>query len=495
MAVIGAASEGFVRERYSPYRAEHGKRLHFETADFRALLSPFDRSHIATVGYMDASQAMENLETLHRTFRERRQPRTHERIEIMKRTAALLAARQESFADLIAWEGGKPLKDARIEVVRAVNSLEYAAEEAGRLQGREVPMRATAAASGRIAFTYPEPIGVVLAISAFNHPLNLIVHQVAPAIAVGCPVLVKPASDTPLSCLHFLELLYEAGLAPEMCLPLLSGGDVAELVARSPKVGFVTFIGSAKVGWHLKSVLAPGTRFSLEHGGSAPVIVEESADLEKALPILVRGAFYHSGQVCVSTQRILVHEAILTEFESRFLEAVKALKCGNPRFEQTDCGPIIRKSDLQRIDAMVKEAQVGGAKLLLGGEALGETIYAPTVLRGAAKEARVLREEVFGPVAHIEAFREWETAIERANDTEWSFQAGVFCRDLDRSLEIASRLDASAVMINDGTSFRVDWMPFRGDGPSGFGTGGIPFTMHDMIREKMVVIKSPAFEL
>jgi acyl-CoA reductase-like NAD-dependent aldehyde dehydrogenase len=493
MAMIGAASEGFVRERYSPYRAEHGKRLHFETADFRALLSPFDHSHIATVGYMDRAQAMENLETLHRTFRERRQPGAHERIAIMKRTAALLDSRRECFADLIAWEGGKPLKDARAEVARALNSLEYAAEEAGRIHGREIPMRATAAASGRIAFTYPEPIGVVLAISAFNHPLNLIVHQVAPAIAVGCPVLVKPASETPLSCLHFLELLYEAGLPPEMCLPLLSSGEVAEEVARSAKVGFLTFIGSARVGWHLKSVLAPGARFSLEHGGCAPVIVDESADLDTALPILVRGAFYHSGQVCVSTQRILVHEDLLPEFESRFLEAVEALRSGNPRFEQTDCGPIIRKRDLERIDSMVSEAKAAGAKILLGGEALGETLYAPTVLRGAAKEARVLREEVFGPVAHIEAFRDWEHAIERANDTDWAFQAGVFCRDLDRSFQFSARLNASAVMINDGTAFRVDWMPFRGDGPSGFGTGGIPFTMHDMVREKMIVIKSPAF--
>lgn len=488
------AANGFIRERYNPYRAEHGKRLHFETAEYRPLLSPFDHKPIAQVGFMNEAQAFENLETLTRTFRERRQPKTYERIEIMKRAAGLLRDKQEEFADLIAWEGGKPLRDARVEVLRAINSLEYAADEAGRLHGTEYPMRATKAVTGRIAFSYPEPIGVVLAISAFNHPLNLIVHQVAPAIAVGCPVLIKPAAETPLSCLHFLELLYEAGLPPEMCLPLISGGEIAEIIARSGKAAFVTFIGSARVGWHLRSVLAPGTRFSLEHGGVAPVIVDQTADIAAAIPTLLKGGYYHAGQVCVSVQRLFVDEKIMPEFEERFVEGVRNLKTGDARLESTDCGPIIRTRDLDRIDDWVQSAARAGAKVLAGGKKLGISTYAPTILRDPPKSERVMREEIFGPVVCLSSYRDLDRAIECANDVDWAFQSAVFARDLDRAMRAAKALRASAVMINEATTFRADWMPFRGDGLSGFGTGGIPFTMHDMTSEKMVVIRTPAFE-
>ena len=488
------AASGFIRERYNPYRTENGKRLHFETAEYRPLLSPYDHKPIAQVGFMNEAQAFENLETLVRTFREKRQPKTFERIAIMKRAAGFLRDKQVEFADLIAWEGGKPLKDAKIEVLRAVNSLEYAAEEAGRIHGTEYPMRATQSASGRIAFSYPEPIGVVLAISAFNHPLNLIVHQVAPAIAVGCPVLIKPAAETPLSCLHFLELLYEAGLPPEMCLPMIGTGETAEKIARSGKVAFVTFIGSARVGWHLRSVLAPGTRFSLEHGGVAPVIIDRSADLETAIPILLKGGYYHAGQVCVSVQRLFVDEKILSEFEERFVAGVRSLQTGDARLASTDCGPIIRTRDLDRIDEWVQSAAKAGAKILTGGKKLGPSTYAPTVLKDPPKTERVMREEVFGPVVCLSSFRDLDRAIECANETDWAFQSAVFARDLDRAMRAARGLRASAVMVNDATTFRADWMPFRGDALSGFGTGGIPFTMRDMTSEKMVVIRSSAFD-
>lgn len=484
-----------VRERYTPFRAEHGKRLHFETADFRELHSPFDRSVITSVGYMTEAQARENLETLVRTFRTKVQPKTHERILILKRAAEKIAARSTAFADLIAWEGGKPLRDARIEVARAINSLEIAAEEAGRIHGHEVPMRASSAASGHLAFTYPEPIGVVLAISAFNHPLNLIAHQIAPAIAVGCPVMVKPALETPLSCLHFLEALYESGLAPEMCLPLICENKVAEKIARSPEIGFLTFIGSQQVGWHLRSVVAPGVRVVLEHGGSAPVLIDQGADLDRLLPLVVRGGYYHSGQVCVSVQRIYVHEQIIQEFEERFIAAVRNLKTGDPRLETTDCGPIIRERDLLRIEKRIEHAVGLGAKVLLGGVRLGETCFKPTIVRGAPHDDPLVQEEIFGPVTVIETFRDLQRGIERANQVPWKFQSAIFTSDLERALTAARDLDASAVMVNESTAFRVDWMPFRGDGPSGLGTGGIAFTMREMTREKMITFRSPAFAL
>ncbi|MEK7357572.1 MAG: aldehyde dehydrogenase family protein, partial [Bdellovibrionota bacterium] len=293
--------------------------------------APFDQSRIAMIGFMSEAQAFENLETLCQTFREKKIPPAFERAAILRRAAARIGERHEFFSDLIAWEGGKPLKDARVEVTRAMNSLEIAADECVRWAGHEIPMRGTPSAHGHMAFTTPEPIGVVFAISAFNHPLNLIAHQVGPAIAAGCPILVKPASETPLSCLHFLDELYEAGLPPQMALPLVCETEVTEKVARSPNISFLTFIGSAKVGWHLRSVLAPGVRVTLEHGGSAPAIVDASADLDLAIPSLVRAGYYHSGQVCVSTQRVYVHEDVWSLFQERFVTSVKALKVGDAR--------------------------------------------------------------------------------------------------------------------------------------------------------------------
>lgn len=485
----------WVRARYVPYRAEHGKHLPFESADFRPVVSPFDRKPITNVGFMNEAQAFENLDTLARTFRENKIPKTHERIAILKNCAERMKSVRDRFADLIAWEGGKPLKDARVEVDRAIGTVTWAAEEAGRIAGKEIPMRATPAASGHIAFTYPEPIGVALAISAFNHPLNLIAHQVAPALAVGCPVMVKPASATPLSCLHFVELLYEAGLPSEMCLPLIADGAVAEKIAQSPEIAFLSFIGSADVGWRLRSILAPGARFALEHGGTAPVVIDESADLNKAVPMLLRGAYYHSGQVCVSVQRIFVHDKVYNAFKDAFVEGVKKLKVGNPREESTDCGPIIRERDLVKIEDRVSTAVKNGARLLTGGRRANETCYEPTVLEEPHADDPVMTEEIFGPVACIRRFTDADKLIAEINAVKWKFQAAVYTENLDRAMRFGKGIRASAVMVNDSTTFRVDWMPFRGDGPSGFGTGGIPYSMHDLVTEKLVVVKSPAFEL
>ena len=488
-------AEEFIRERYAPFRAEHGKHIPFESAEFRSVVSPYDGKSIANVGFMSEAQALENLETLCLAHRLKRVPKTHLRIDALKETARRLRERADAFADLIAWEGGKPIKDARIEVARAAQTLEWAGEEAGRIAGREVPMRASAAASGHLAFTFTEPIGVALAISAFNHPLNLIAHQIAPAIAVGCPVMVKPASVTPLSCLHLLDLLYESGLPPEMCLPLVAENEVAERIARSPRIAFLNFIGSARVGWHLRSLLAPGTRFALEHGGSAPVLIDESADLERAVALLLKGAFYHSGQVCVSVQRIFVHEKMADEFVERFVLGMRALKVGDPRLETTDCGPIIRVSDRERIHSRVEQAKQAGARIILGRHLLEMNCYAPTLIDEPDPQSAVVREEIFGPVACLSRFSDLDDAIARANEVDWSFQAAVFSNDLERALRAVKGLRASAVMVNESTTFRVDWMPFRGDGPSGFGTGGIPFTMHDLVKEKLAVFRTSAFEL
>lgn len=496
-----------IKKEYLPFQVDlsrgDGRRTFAEdesggaapAADLRELRSPWDGEVIARLGWMSEVQALHNLDSLVRTHQSGQIPKTAERISILKRAAAKLLALQDEFADLIAWEGGKPLKDAKAEVSRAIDGLELAAEEAGRIHGEEIPMRRTAAASGRLAFTIPEPIGVVFAISAFNHPLNLIVHQVAPAIAVGCPVMVKPAAETPLSCLHLLELLYESGLAPAMCLPLITDNEIAEKIVRSERIAFLSFIGSAKVGWYLRSILAPGTRFSLEHGGSAPVLVDRSADLDLAIPILLKGGYYHAGQVCVSVQRVFVHEELASEFTEKFVAGVKALRTGDPRLASTDCGPIIRNRDLERIDTWVSEALRDGAVLACGGGRLGKTCYQPTVLKDVPAASHVMKDEIFGPVVCVNQFRDIEDAMTQAGAVPWSFQAAVFSRDLESSMQAARGLRASAVMINDATTFRVDWMPFRGDGPSGYGTGGISYAMSDLTKQKMIVLKSPAFNL
>lgn len=414
------------------------------------------------------------------------------RLEILHRLARLVERDYEIFALLIAREGGKPLIDARIETTRAINGIIGAASELEHQAGREIPMGLTAASQNRWAFTTKEPIGVVAAISAFNHPLNLIVHQVAPAIATGCPVIIKPASTTPLSCKHFVNLVHAAGLPPEWCqLLILEDNALAEKLVTDPRIGFFSFIGSAKVGWYLRSKLAPGTRCALEHGGAAPVIVDRTVDLDAIIEPLVKGGYYHAGQVCVSVQRIFVHQDIKTDFAERFTARVKKLRVGDPTSPDTEMGPLILPKEVTRVAEWVTEAAAAGANIATGGTAIGEYVYAPTVIIDPPATARVSRDEVFGPVTCIYSYTNLDEAIAIANSLPVAFQASVFSNDINVSLRAARLLDASAVMINDHTAFRVDWMPFAGRHHSGYGTGGIPYTMQDMTTEKMIVFKEP----
>lgn len=413
----------------------------------------------------------------------------HERIAILKKLTGLLDDAQDEFAMLIAREGGKPLTDARAEAARAVNGIEIAIEEIGKLTGNEIAMGLTPAAAGRRAFTIKEPIGPVVAISAFNHPLNLIVHQVVPAIATGCPVIVKPAGTTPLSCLRFVELVHQAGLDPDWCQTVNCDIPTAEKMVTDPRVAFFTFIGSGRVGWHLRSKLAPGTRCALEHGGAAPVIVDESADLDTLIEPLVKGGYYHAGQVCVSVQRIFVHESLIGGFSAAFTDRVSALRAGDPTLAETESGPLIQPREVDRVRTWVDEAVAGGATLMTGGKALSDTVYQPTVLLDPAADASVSTNEIFGPVTCIYPYSDMDEAIARANSVPFSFQAAVFSENVNRIWRAAERLNAAAVMVNDHTAFRVDWMPFAGRKQSGYGIGGIPYTMEDMVEDKMVVFR------
>ena len=456
----------------------------------KTVLAPFDGAPIADIETTGSDGAEMALATAYRLYRDRSSwlP-LPQRIEILEKTAVIMGERAEILAIEAAREGGKPLIDSRVEVTRAIDSIRICIDCMRTDGGEAIPMGINAASTGKQAFTISEPIGVVVAISAFNHPLNLITHQVGPAIAAGCPVIVKPAEDTPLSCFRFVEILREAGLPNEWCQALVTDNrDVATQLVTDERVGFLSFIGSAKVGWMLRSKLAAGARCALEHGGAAPVIVTEDADIEDALPKLLKGGFYHAGQVCVSVQRIFAHQSIARKLATKLAEGAQRLVIGDPTLPDTEIGPLIRPAEVERITQWVIEAISEGAECLAGGNALSETTHECTVLYEPSSTSKVSTEEIFGPVICVYSYADINEAIAKANSLPWSFQAAVFSRNIKTAMDACRNLDASAVMVNDHTAFRVDWMPFSGLRESGLGTGGIPYTFHDMQISKMVVM-------
>ncbi len=456
------------------------------------VFSPYDGESLGTLDTLDHAGAERALATAHALFADRDNwLEVEQRVAILRRVAELMQERFDVYVELATREGGKPLQDTRVEMRRAIDGIHNCIECTRSEHGSEVPMQLNAASANRLAFTHREPIGPVLALSAFNHPINLIVHQVAPAVATGCPVIIKPAADTPLSAFAFSRLLEEAGLPAGWCQAVaITDHAVTGKLVEDPRVAFMSFIGSARVGWALKSRLAPGTRCALEHGGVAPVIVAADAKLDEALPALLKGGMYHAGQVCVSVQRVFAQRSIASRLASALAEGASRLKVGDPMEELTEVGPLIRPAEVDRIEAMVDQAIAEGAKVLCGGRRLSEREYAPTVLFNPSPQSKVSTTEIFGPVICVYEYDGLDEALERANALPYAFQAAVFSRDIDTALYAASRLQASAVMINDHTAFRVDWMPFAGLKQSGYGTGGIPFSYRDMQIEKLVVMKA-----
>lgn len=453
--------------------------------------SPHDGSLIESLE-LDGADAVENaLSTAHALYKDQSKwlP-PHQRIAILERLAELVKRDRQSLIDTAVEEGGKPYTDTVVEIDRAVQGVKLGIDAIHNLHGTEIPMGLTAASTNRKAFTFREPIGVVVSLSAFNHPINLIVHQVIPAVAAGCPVIVKPAQNTPRSCIAFVKLLHEAGLPKEWCQVLLVNNRNSERLATDKRVGYLSFIGSARVGWYLRSKLASGTRVALEHGGSAPVIVDASADFKDVIAPLVKGAFYHAGQVCVSTKRIFVPASRMDEFAKLVTEKAKALKVGDPKSKDTEVGPLIRAGEVVRIDQWVKDAVAAGAKLLCGGNVIAPTYYEPTVLLNPPLDAKVSCDEIFGPVVCLYSYENIDDAIKIANSLPLAFQAAVFAKDIDIALHAVKQLNATAVMVNDHTAFRVDWMPFGGRGDSGVGMGGIAYSAHEMSQEKLMVLKS-----
>ena len=456
--------------------------------------SPFDGAHVGQVAASSAQDIERALATAHALFRDRRQwlPK-QQRIAILKRAAEIITSRREAIARQAAHEGGKPYRDSLIEVDRGIDGIQICIDELRTKGGHVIPMDLNATSAGRVAFTQYEPIGVVVGVSAFNHPFNLVVHQVAPAIAVGAPVIVKPAPATPLSCKTLIDIFHEAGLPPgwaQMVLP--TDLDLATRLVSDSRVGFLSFIGSAAVGWMLRSKLAPGARCALEHGGVAPVIVSHDADLEMALPRLARGSFWHAGQACVGVQRVFCHSSVATAVADGIARLGERMVIGDPLLTTTDVGPLITHKEVDRVASWVDAAVSGGAKLVSGGRKLSSSCYANTVLLNPALDADVTRKEVFGPVVSVYSYDDLDAAIGLANDLPYSFQAAVFTRNIDTAMHCYRHLDGTAVMVNENTLFRVDWMPFGGARSSGHGMGGMPHTMSDMQTEKLMVWRSDA---
>ncbi len=453
--------------------------------------SPYNLKPIKEVPLVGKKEIEHALKTAYSLFQNQEKwlP-AHERIRILRKTAVIMEERIDELTKLAASEGGKPLMDSKVEVLRAINGVHLAVEHIGQLKGEQIPMGLTKSSENRMAFTTREPIGVVCAISAFNHPLNLIVHQVITAIAAGCPVIVKPALTTPLSCIELVKILHESGLPNEWCQVLICENDVAELLATDKRINYLSFIGSAKVGWYLKSKLSPGTRCALEHGGVAPVIVEKDADFKELIPALAKGGFYHAGQVCVSVQKVFVHDSIFEEVLPQMKNLTEKLVVGNQMDEKTEVGPLILPKEVDRVEQWVNEAIEEGATLLTGGKRISNTCYAPTVLLNPSENSKVSKLEVFGPVICIYSYSNRNEAIKIANSLDFHFQAAVFTKNLDIAFECVKKLNATAVMVNDHTAFRVDWMPFGGRDASGIGLGGIQYSMHEMTREKLMVFKS-----
>jgi len=455
------------------------------------VFSPYDNKLIKEISMVGTEEVEKALTTAYRLFKDRSKwlP-AYRRVEILERVAQIMSTRVEELTNIAAEEGGKPYIDSKVEVLRAINGVKLAIEYIGQMKGEQIPMGHTKSSANRLAFTLHEPIGVVSSISAFNHPLNLIIHQTVPAIAVGSPVIIKPALTTPLSCLAFMDILKEAGLPDGWCQVIVTDNDAAEKLVSDERINYLSFIGSAKVGWYLRSKLSPGTRCALEHGGAAPVIVEQDADVDAMLPALLKGGFYHAGQVCVSVQRVFVHESICEDVASKLAKMASDLIVGDPLDKKTEVGPLILPREVNRVEEWVNEALSKGAKVLSGGKRISDTLYEPTVLLDPPDDVKVTTQEIFGPVVCIYPYSNRNEAIDKANSLPFAFQAAVFTNNLETTLDTVKKLNATSVMVNDHTAFRVDWMPFGGRDSSGIGMGGIPYSMDEMTRVKMMVIKS-----
>ncbi|MDQ3489193.1 MAG: aldehyde dehydrogenase family protein [Acidobacteriota bacterium] len=411
----------------------------------------------------------------------------YERAAILMRASAELLERKEDIARTLAGEAGKPLKDALIETDRAAMTFHVAAEEARRLGGEFVPMDLAPHGAGRLAIVKRVPVGPVAAISPFNFPLNLTAHKIAPAVAAGNPIVLKPATKTPLSAITLADILIRAGLPPPAISVLPMARTTGDRLVTDERFKLLTFTGSSSVGWGMKT-RAGKKRVILELGGNAGVIVDDTADILFAAARVAAGGFGFAGQSCISVQRVYVHDRVFDDFTSALVALVEELKVGDPLDPTTDVGPMIDEGEAERIDTWVREAVAHGARVLTGGKRLGGALYAPTVLTDVPAEARVCAEEVFAPVVVLARFSSFESALEEVNRSTYGLQAGVFTASLDRSLQAFDTIEAGGVLVNDVPTWRIDHMPYGGVKDSGLGREGPKYTIEEMTEPRLLVI-------
>lgn len=466
-----------------------------EAPETRLLISPFDGRALGSVAVGDEHDAEEAISRAEQAFTRTRRLPAHARHDILRAIHDGIAARREEFARGIVDEAGKTIRDARVEVDRALLVFSLAADEARRVGGGEtIPLDLNPASAGRIGITRRFPAGPVAAITPFNFPLNLVAHKVAPALAVGNPVVLKPAEKTPLTALRLAEVIHETDW-PKGGFSVLTPArpeTVGEMLATDPRLPVLSFTGSARVGWQLKEK-ANRKQVTLELGGSAAVIIHEDADLDYALDRCVVGAFANAGQVCISVQRIFVHRPVFAAFAERFVEAVGKLRVGDPADEATDLGPMIRDSACRQAQEWVGAAIAGGATALLRGEIVsaGTTLLGPTILTNTRADMAVRCEEAFAPIAVLEPYDRFAEALDLANEGPYGLQAGVFTRDVGRLFTAFDALDVGGVIANDVPQYRVDNMPYGGEKDSGFGREGVRYAMEEMTRPRLLVLNFP----
>jgi acyl-CoA reductase-like NAD-dependent aldehyde dehydrogenase len=455
-----------------------------ETGDWLEVRSPYSGEIVGRVARGGAKEAGRAIDAAEAAMREPLP--AHKRAEILVKVAAGIGRRHEEAAHLICAEAGKPLKAARVEASRAMSTYTFAAVEARKLTGEMVPMDAAQAGEGKLAFTLRRPIGIVGAITPFNFPLNLVAHKLAPALAAGCAVVLKPASQTPLSALLLAELAEEAGVGRGWVNVVVgSASEIGDVLLGDERVRAITFTGSGAVGWELKE-RAPKKRVNLELGNATPVIVAADADLDLAAEKLAANAFSFAGQSCISIQRVYVERPVYDTLLERFLPRVEALTVGDPADEATDIGPVIDEDARERILEWVGDS---GGEIVTGGDTDDEGLIIPTVIANPRRDAKVSREEVFGPVCTITAVESLDEAVELANATRYGLQAGVFTTRLDAALKLAQALDFGGVTINEAPTFRADQMPYGGVKDSGNTREGPRYAVRELTEERVVVIE------
>jgi acyl-CoA reductase-like NAD-dependent aldehyde dehydrogenase len=456
-----------------------------ETGEWLDVRSPFSGEVVGRVAKAGARETCQAVDAAEAAMRE--PIPAHKRAEILVKVAGALGRRHEEVARVISDEAGKPMKAARVEAMRAMSTYTFAAVEARKLAGEMVPMDAAQAGTGKLAFTLRQPIGIVGAISPFNFPLNLVAHKLAPALAAGCAVVLKPASQTPLSALLLAELEHEAGL-PAGWLNVVVGraSDIGDVLVEDERVKLITFTGSSGIGWGLRE-RAPKKRVNLELGNATPVIVAADADVQTAAAKVAQNAFSFAGQSCISVQRVYVERSAYDGFVSALLPLVDALKVGDPADEETDVGPVIDEEARDRILEWIRES---GGEVLTGGELDGELIR-PTVIGNPARDDKVSCEEVFGPVCTVTAVDSIDEAIELANGTRYGLQAGIFTTTIANALKAAQRLEFGGVVVNEAPTFRSDQMPYGGVKDSGNTREGPHYAVREMTEERLVVVELP----